>query len=562
MSGAARKVVQMVSPSVEAAKKLPPTIKKQSVTNQLMRGGAKPIELEYSGFSDWLAGQGDRVSSEEVIRHLTERGPMGRLQRLDAQGPSPGFHEDYIDRYGEDPMDEEDEAYKVLRAQRKYDALSEDAKKFTEEPDHMGGVATYNVYPDQSARLPNDPSTTVDTNFGAKRWPHTKYANFTEGPAHGWNEDDYREVYWLDPATENRNKPGRKSIFDPLANPLPVDAHDTDAWVRYHVNQDKNLGEVLDVTNVQSDIGQRVAKAQSRRELPEAKAELLDGYNMHADALENARERTRMDISAYLTNHLDTLRSLEERMVGGGPLEGGDRAVLELRNSLARNNWLPQYRDALMRLWQNHYLTEGGPNPAVLQGLFEDSDRLAAQYRRAKAQADRYSLQLQKAGYVFGGNPGDRAYVSGVRPSALFNDNNWLQLPLRHLVAESLQRGGAPIRLPYATNVRAVENMPRQAAAQFYDRNMVRQLQSILRPMGGGKVVKTPAVGRVYYDSDPTGTGDVSTRSVRVGPEGQRAGTMVIPTEKAVEYAMKYGVPFLSLLTAPALEQNNKKEVR
>lgn len=76
---------RFISTAEEAAKRLPANIKAQSVENQLKKLGAKPLELEYAQLGQFLQGK-DRVSSQEVLQHLQQQGPLGQLKRVDQWG--------------------------------------------------------------------------------------------------------------------------------------------------------------------------------------------------------------------------------------------------------------------------------------------------------------------------------------------------------------------------------------------------------------------------------------------------------------------------------------------
>lgn len=205
---------RLVSPSVRAAEQLPSSVKIESVKNQLLRKGAKPIEMEYAQLDQWLGGkEGDRIAADDVAEHLQKQGPLERLERYDAQGPD---QESILDAEGVD-----------------FDDLREH------------GIEDY---------FPEAPRMSADPAFPAGRGnPQaqvTKYPHYTEVDSFPWSSSDYRETLWKQ-RTDGQTGP----VFGTASAVEPADPHHADMWVRYHMNRD-----AIDVQNVQSDLGQRMAR--------------------------------------------------------------------------------------------------------------------------------------------------------------------------------------------------------------------------------------------------------------------------------------------------------------
>jgi hypothetical protein len=200
---------RFISSAEEAAKKLPPTVKAESIRNELLKRGAKPVELDYAlldGFA--TAHSGQRVSADSIHDKLVKDGPLGQLWRVEQQ-----------------PMSES------VAAGVPRDIASEikETGPFLANP-----RSTYN--PEMA-------------------YPDTVYHPFTEQGRRGDNSG-YREVLFDDP----RNPSGSNDFdrFD-IGHAQPINAHSASYWVRYHNNPDS-----IAVQNIQSDVGQQWAKRQEQ----------------------------------------------------------------------------------------------------------------------------------------------------------------------------------------------------------------------------------------------------------------------------------------------------------
>lgn len=516
--------VRMVSPSVRAAQGLPKTIKTQSVPNQLAKGGAKPVELEYAGLGDWLGEQGDRVSADEVVSFLESKGPLGRVKRLDAKGDGDlEFDGQEIELLGED-----DAAEAVRVANERYDRLDGDTKKFTTNPEPGNAVGRFDRH-----RLQGDTARPV-----RDAWPSTGYSRYTEGQAHGWDEGDYREVYWVDPKTVDPNATRRMAVFSTLTLPGPVNAHDTDAWIRYHMNRDRNLGKVIDVQNVQSDIGQALARRDAVKAIPDKKAELWDGYRDKAEEHEYAIQGIDRQIRDVMhTYRPDILKAMSQLPIKSS----SDGAADEVVRMIVRghDNVNPVAAHVLQQLPD-----EARRELMVLRAARHDA---AGRMNAAQSHVGRMKNELASLGMLQDERTQRR--LRGVVPSNLFYDNTWMQLPARHVLLESAAEGGIPIRSPLGVNVSAIENMPRNAAKKMYEDTWIRTLQKALRPIGGSDVRVVPGSQMHTFEWDRTPYGDnEDIRTLRVGPSGERAGVILTPRPAAVEHIQKRGLDFLSLL--------------
>ena len=211
---------RLVSPSVRAAEQLPSSVKIESVQNQLLRKGAKPVELKYSQLDTWLEGkEGDRIAADDVAEYLRKQGPLGRLERYDASGPSQEDIES--DFYANNPE--------------------------ADDPDSPLTAADY--FPEQP-RMSSDPA--FPAGRGNPQAPVTMYPSYTEVAAMPWSDADYNEVLWKQ---RGQYQPPSAPTFGRASVIEPYDPHNAHMWVRYHMNRD-----AIDVQNVQSDLGQRLAR--------------------------------------------------------------------------------------------------------------------------------------------------------------------------------------------------------------------------------------------------------------------------------------------------------------
>lgn len=583
--GSFSKHVTMYSPSVRAAEGLPKTVKTQSVKNALIKGGAKPIELEYAGLDDWLNERPGSVTSEELAHFLGTKGPMGRLQRLDSEGETPPYG-DSIDRGGTDRVD----ADKVTEAFDRYMDRGEDESPFMtlggNRFSKTAGDATLNHQRREllknardydTSRLPSD--VRRPTEESVRVYPHTMYEPLTESGVHGWRPEDYREILWFDPATRDGKRAFRHMAFDPLGSPSPVSPHNSDWWVRYHLNRTPT-GRVIDVQNIQSDVGQDVsALANINRKnanLPQADKDLREGYFNRMDINENNVDIQRAylkaalhdpRIDAHLIRFLEGLKwdeppsPFDRGKLAYAPDSGGIGVLLDdiMRMNAATGAAL--YRnpsDPIPKMIQEQfpkYLDSIGQSTAAneIRSLMAARDKAMDTYSAALANYGRHSGNLSRRGADIGvARDKLRSDVSAARPSVLFSNDAWMQPILRYLAMTSARHQGAPIRMPLGVNVRAIEGMPRRAAANKYENVFIRELQKILKPFGGSDVTVTPGSQMAYWDK-PDMFGDAShAKLMRVGPDGERAGATITPREETWKNILKYGMPFFALLPGMA----------
>lgn len=215
---------RFISAAEEAAKKLPQSIKAESVKNALVKGGAKPVELEYAGLDQFLAGRkGQRISSADVLAHIQREGPLGQMGRVDQQAaPKLDFKsaEGAWDNLGPGEID----------------AMWEEAANAATLPDPAPPLA--------DIRKPFDESSA---------YPATMYHDYTEQGKRG-DRSGYREVLFADPRNPGRTMPVGPP-FRMQQSGEPVNAHNSDYWIRYHNNPNE-----IAVQNIQSDIGQQISK--------------------------------------------------------------------------------------------------------------------------------------------------------------------------------------------------------------------------------------------------------------------------------------------------------------
>lgn len=515
----------LVSPSVRAAEKLPPTIKTQSLKNQLLRGGAKPVELDYAALEKWAAQQGERVKSEDVVRHLRSRGPLGRIKRLDAEIDDKGEAGRFADF---DPDEDEEAFFNVAAARSQRDDMPQDERMFTHVND------TYNV--GQQPRVPSDTSKPFDQ---AKSWPYTQHGAYTETDAWNWHPGNYREVMWFDPEAGGEN-----DAFSPNAYPQALDTHVAHVWVRYHNNPN-----ALDVQNIQSDIGQTAESAARMKLAPPGLRSIRDGYV----ALRNRTHSDLKNEDGYLLDDMERLFDEHGRAVpmptkvsstyplntstvihaiSDGGFAKSDEAIRAALNS-------PQERYRAVSRW---LLSLPEEERAGLLARQRRIEQLSKRMDTIRYHGNRFADDVSKAGFL---HSPQIPYSTG---SLVLDGGNWRQLPLRHLLLESAAQGGKPIHLPLGINVSAVEEMPRRAASQMYEKDMPAAFLKALKSIGGGEARFIPGARKkqVEYYDEPNDRSAVYT--LRVGPDGQRAGTSVTPSKKAIEHINKHGLDFLSLL--------------
>jgi hypothetical protein len=195
---------RFISSAEEAAKKLPPTVKAESIKNELLKRGAKPVELEYANIDAMAKNMaGSRVDGSFIHEQLQKYGPLGSMTRVEQQPLSESVK---VGVEGDDASDIRETGPYPARIRKTYDAKS--------------------------------------------AYPQTIYHDYTEQGKRGDNSG-YREVLYRDPANIRGRWPG-------VGGGQPISAHDSDYWVRYHNNPDS-----IAVQNIQSDVGQQWTKAQA-----------------------------------------------------------------------------------------------------------------------------------------------------------------------------------------------------------------------------------------------------------------------------------------------------------
>lgn len=503
---------RLFSASVEAAKALPDSINRDSVKNKLLQAGARPIELEYSNLDEFLKSDSGKIASEDVIRHLQTKGPMGEVFRLDSSGTDvPSMDEDRM--YRGRLTEEEAEAINAANHEQ-YESLPPEVKKTVKPPFRVKkGDQAFG----SDRKIPATPENPfgVGVSGGRNVYPTTAYSNHTEAGVIDPNDigDEYREVLFFDPKARVQ-----KSRFDdPFYDLLPVDPHDATAWVRY-----SNNPESLDVTNIQSDLGQEYSRSvggAKRRQAALAKNKQYEGV---ADRLEE-QDRTMA------------------RELWPNATPGDLYALRQIITMQSDSTGLGVT-----------YVPPGGHLKEVydqLLGLGRPSDSALKQYINLVNSANVARLMSHKH---YPGARRSQAFLPD-RISPLIAKDNWRQLPLRHLLLESAQAGGKPISFPIGSNVTAVEGMPRWAAEKMYRKDVPESLIRILRPMGGGQRQFFPGQGyRIGEIKHPIAGMDGRLRSIAISGDSpsMRAGTFVTPSQEAVQQIMKYGLPYLSVMPA------------
>ena len=289
----APKQARFVSRAEEAAQRLPANIKAQSVPNQLHKFGAKPVELEYAGLGDFLKGK-DKVSSQDVLAHLQQQGPLGQLKRVD-QGDAPGTPEAW-----QDHTDQENPFGDVL-GQDDFDFV--DNENFMLPGQASAPQPPRNFY-QSDARAPfgSDPKGS---------FPKTVYKRYTVPGTRG-DFTGYREVLLEDPKARVPPQDPEEGSYHYYSmvedgDRGSIDAKHSDYWLRYN-----NLPDSIAIQNVQSDIGQKLSgNPAALKDLNEQLAtynarrrELAEGLNdetrLHFD---NENEEIR-EIDEYISNML------------------------------------------------------------------------------------------------------------------------------------------------------------------------------------------------------------------------------------------------------------------
>lgn len=292
-------VPRFISRAEEAAARLPASIKAESVRNALIKGGAKPAELDYAGLDGFVADRaGTKVSAADVLSHLRSEGPLERIVRVD---------------------------------QRRGTKAEIAARKMSGEPPETSSMRE--PFNEQQA------------------YPRTMYHKHTEQGV-GGDYSGYREVLFGD----NRNDAGRPGrVLDGLVVPHrmmragPIDAHNSTYWMRYHSNPD-----AIAVQNVQSDAGQN----WSRREADLRRVAKRLGVQPYSDempaAIEAEARRLLSDLARAPDDEYDALYDqLEETQMAQqhlSRLEAGDRAQGDKVRRL-QEDWHRVYLDNESMRW-------------------------------------------------------------------------------------------------------------------------------------------------------------------------------------------------------------------
>jgi hypothetical protein len=230
----APKPARFVSGAERAAEGLGETVKAESLKNALVRGGAKPAELEYAGLDDFIAGNaGKKVPKADVLTHLKEKGPLGQLQQVDQKhvgGGKPPSGNHLLDTWNE----MQDEGFTDAQI------------------DRLTGIKP----PASIQKVADHPVGTFDED-GA--FPKTVYHPYTEQGKTG-DHSNYRETLIRDPANHPDGRTSGRFGGWAVGSRHAINAHDSDYWIRYHDNPD-----AIAVQNVQSDIGQDISKHGSHQ---------------------------------------------------------------------------------------------------------------------------------------------------------------------------------------------------------------------------------------------------------------------------------------------------------
>ena len=245
----APKKARFVSGAERAAEGLGETVKAESLKNSLLRGGAKPAELEYAGLDDFIAGNaGKKVSRADVMAHLKAKGPLSQLQQVDQKHVTePALPDDWREQID------------AQRAERNHlvDMWNEQTGEFTaaQVEAQVEGLKK-NKKPIPTEKVTDHPVSTFDEQ-GA--FPRTVYHHYTEQGKKG-DHSNYRETLIRDPANHPDGRTSGRFGGWGVGSRSAINAHDADYWLRYHNNPD-----AIAVQNVQSDIGQDISKHGSHQ---------------------------------------------------------------------------------------------------------------------------------------------------------------------------------------------------------------------------------------------------------------------------------------------------------
>lgn len=260
----APKPARFISEAEQAAAKLPPSIKAQSLKNALLRGGAKPLELEYAGIDDFIAAnQGKSVSAADVLAHLQDQGPLGQLKRVEQQSDGPSVPLSYAPSI-RSPFDSSTASGQTMYS--KYtvpgkrgdftgyrEVLLEDPKNRRNHSASQGMVEAH--HSGGAERLEAEEAHAREV---AQLEEILGRYNLTSPEQINW--DRINEPGYLTEDDASRAAFLRDTLADyeawPSKNKDAVNAHSADYWARYNEYPDR-----IAVQNIQSDAGQAAAKA-------------------------------------------------------------------------------------------------------------------------------------------------------------------------------------------------------------------------------------------------------------------------------------------------------------
>ena len=435
---------RFISEAEQAAEKLPATIKAQSLKNALLKGGAKPLELEYAGIDDFISqNQGKPVSAADVLSHLRTEGPLGKLKRVEQQVPETAdSHLDPVPpAYAENVRAPFDPSF--ASSETRYHDYTVPGKRgdFTgyrevllEDPKNSKGTGNRMILDQSSGKVKelNELYDALEQQQydlrNANPWfdhhrPENRPALITE--------EEHARVRneWARLGRE------RENTGDDLASihyqkSDPVDAHRADYWTRYNEYPDR-----IAVQNIQSDIGQSYTKGKSD-------SGQLEGMNAHLRHVQQARRQVSQELAA-----------------------------------------LPQGSEGAARL------------EAALYQLDEETAEIFA-----AADHFRFEVQQDADGNEFFG-------YDSLPVSPLAKDGNWKNLMARHIALQSIQGMGKPITIPTGQQMVDVEGFGRGThqedggaarAATDFNTDLVRRLQKIFRGLhpDGAEVVENAKAPR------------------------------------------------------------------
>ena len=289
---------RFISEAEQAAERLPATIKSQSLKNALLKGGAKPLELEYAGIDDFISqNQGKPVSAADVLSHLRTEGPLGQLKRVEQQVPETAdSHLDPVPpAYAENVRAPFDPSF--ASSETRYSSYTVPGKKgdFTgyrevllEDPKNSKGTGSRLIVepPTREAHRQANQTEMEDIlrrhnvpNYEAIDWDEVDEPNYI-------NHGDATRLLELHDELEGGWPQGGTGEY---ISQGPVDAHRADYWTRYNEYPDR-----IAVQNIQSDLGQDYTKSKPD-ELRDAN---LDGINAHLRHVQQARRQISQDLAA------------------------------------------------------------------------------------------------------------------------------------------------------------------------------------------------------------------------------------------------------------------------